>query len=138
MSSADDDHPRVPGSSRRRFLGRGLGLVAASTVASTFGLPGAAYAAGATAPPDDTSPYPIPWLDPNLHHNQVPTPGGPPTELSHIFHFKGQVGRALFTGEGKTGDGKTLYIGKGTDYGYSSGTYLTANGDARVGAFGHI
>lgn len=68
----------------------------------------------------------------------MPAPGGPPTELSHLFHFTGRIGRALFTGQGKTGDGRTLYIGKGTDYGFSVGTYLAANGDTYQAAFAHI
>ena len=84
------------------------------------------------------APFPIPWLDQNLHHNQVPTPDGGPTELSHIYHFKGQVGRALLTGRGQTPDGKTFTIGKGTDFGYMRGEYLTANGDTQFGTFAHI
>lgn len=119
--------------SRRRFLQIGLGAAAAGGAA--LALPGVARAAGAT---DNFQPYPIPWLDANLHHNQVPMPGGPPAELSHIYHFTGQVGRALFTGEGTTGDGKKLYIGPGTDYGYMNGTYLAANGDPQVGTFAHL
>ena len=43
-------------------------------------------------------PYPIPWLDKNGSHNQ---PAGPQLEPSHIYHFKGQVGRcADFVGMG--------------------------------------
>jgi hypothetical protein len=84
------------------------------------------------------APFPIPWLDQNLHHNQVPTPNGGPTELSHIYHFKGQVGRALLSGSGQTPDGKTFTFGKGTDFGYMRGEYLTANGDTQFGTFAHI
>ncbi len=65
-------------------------------------------------------------------------PGGGPTELSHIFHFKGGVGRALMEGQGKSGNGQTLYIGKGTDSGYTHGSYLPANGEENFGAFTHI
>ena len=83
-------------------------------------------------------PFPIPWLDHNLHHNQIPTPDGGPTELSHIYHFKGQVGRALLSGRGQTPDGTTLTIGKGTDFGYMRGEYLTGNGDTQFGTFVHI
>lgn len=119
--------------SRRGFLK--LGAAAAAVGGGALALPRAAHAAGAT---DDFQPYPVPWLDKNLHHNQVPKAGGPPTELSHIYHFKGQVGRALFTGQGTTGDGKTLYIGMGTDYGYMNGTFLAANGDPQLGTFTHI
>ncbi len=119
--------------SRRRFLKWGAGTVALG--GGILALPGTAAAAGAT---DDFQPYPIPWLDQNLHHNQVPEPGGPPTELSHIYHFQGQVGRALLTGEGTTGDGRTLYIGKGTDYGYMDGTFLSASGTEKLGTFSHL
>ena len=31
-----------------------------------------------------TCPFPIPWLDKNGNHNQMPKPG---VELSHIYHF---------------------------------------------------
>jgi len=95
--------------------------------------PQPAAAAGAT---DDSAPYPIPWLDKNLHHNQVPPPGVP-TELAHIYHFKGQVGRALFKGQGQTNSGETLYIGQGTDYSYLRGDYIVASGDTRSGIFSH-
>lgn len=114
----------------------GAGVLAAGAAATL--LPRQAGAtAGAT---DNFDPYPIPWLDKNLHHNQVPMPGGGggPTELSHIFHFTGGVGRTLMEGQGQSGDGQTLYIGQGTDYGYTRGSYLPANGDANFGAFTHI
>lgn len=129
----------VAGSSaftRRRLIAGGI--AGAGVLAGAVALPGTASAVGATSTPDSHPPYPIPWLDPNLHHNQVPMAGGPATELSHIYHFKGQVGRALFTGSGTTNDGTTLYIGKGTDFGFSVGTYLSANGDAFQAAFAHI
>lgn len=42
-------------------------------------------------------PYPIPWLDKNRNHNQMPKPN---VELSRIFHFKGKLARcARFTGK---------------------------------------
>lgn len=121
---------------RRRLIAGGL--VTAGALAGSLASPGTASAVGATSTPESHPPYPIPWLDPNLHHNQVPVAGGPPTELSHIYHFKGKVGRALLTGSGTTHDGKTLYIGKGTDFGFSVGTYLSANGDAFQAAYAHI
>ena len=125
---------------RRQFLRAGAGLAAAGAAAAWLptrvpgGVRRAAADAGATG---NFEPYPIPWLDMNLHHNQVPEAGGPPTELSHIFNFKGQVGRALLEGKGTASDGRTLYIGKGTDFGYMQGEYLPANGDARFGIFTH-
>jgi hypothetical protein len=119
---------------RRQFLKGAVGAGALGAAAVI--LPRPAFAeAGAT---DNFDPYPIPWLDMNLHHNQVPEPGGGPTELSHIYNFKGAVGRTLLSGEGQSGDGRTLYIGKGTDYGYMSGEYLPANGEANFGSFTHI
>lgn len=127
-------------STRRQFLRAGAGLAAAGVAAAWLpaGAPGgvrrAAADAGAT---DNFEPYPIPWLDMNLHHNQVPEAGAPPVDLSHIFNFKGQVGRALLTGKGTASDGRTLYIGKGTDFGYMQGEYLPANGDAQFGIFTH-
>lgn len=125
---------------RRQFLRAGAGLAAAGAAAAWLpaGVPGgvrrAAADAGAT---DNFQPYPIPWLDDNLHHNQVPEPGAAPVDLSHIFNFKGQVGRALLEGKGTASDGRTLYIGKGTDFGYMHGEYLPANGDAQFGIFTH-
>ncbi len=41
-------------------------------------------------------------------------------------------------GQGKSGNGQTLYIGKGTDSGYTHGSYLPANGEENFGAFTHI
>lgn len=133
-----NDGSPLAGISRRRLLTQGAGLGVAGMAAGAAGLPAAARAAGATSVFDDHLPYAIPWLDQNLHHNQVPTPGGPPTELSHLFHFQGTVGRALFSGEGTTRDGRTLYIGKGTDYGFSSGHHLAANGEIYRGSYAHI
>lgn len=118
---------------RRRFLQ--VGVAGAATLGAVP-LMGhlTADAAGAV---DNVEPYPIPWLDKNLHHNQVPVPGGPPTELSHIYHFKGQVGRALFRGQGLTNRGETLYIGQGTDYGYMHGAYIAPGGDTQHGLYSH-
>lgn len=102
---------------RRNLLRTGMGVAAFVAAASLLPKTEIARAAGAT---DDVEPFPIPWFDMNLHHNQVPQPGGP-AEVSHIFHFKGLVGRALFTGQGQAADGSTVYIGKGTDDGFTLG-----------------
>lgn len=136
MSMDDPSHLAHSQVSRRRLIAGGV--AAAGVLAGSVALPGTASAIGATSMPESHPPYPIPWLDPNLHHNQVPKAGGPATELSQIYHFKGQVGRALFAGSGTTNDGETLYIGQGTDFGFSIGTYLSANGDAFQAAFAHI
>ncbi len=117
-------------SARRTFMRTGvLGAMATMVPMKS------ALAAGAT---DDFEPYPIPWLDANMHHNQVPTQGGKPVDLSHIWHFKGQIGRALLEGSGITGDGQTLYIGSGTDYGYSQGNFITASGRVQAATFSHV
>ena len=131
---ASRDHARLGlGHTRRGFLQAGAAGAAALSTAPLW-TPTAAVAAGAV---DNVEPYPIPWLDKNLHHNQVPMPGGPPTELSHIYHFKGQVGRALFRGKGLTNSGETLYIGQGTDYGYMHGAYIAPGGDMQIGLYSH-
>jgi hypothetical protein len=95
---------------------------------------GDATGAGATG---NIAPYPIPWLDKNLHHNQVPTPDGPPAELAHIYHFAGQIGRAIFVGQGQTSTGEVLYIGTGTDYSFLRGAYIVASGATQRGLFSH-
>jgi hypothetical protein len=125
-----------PSCTRRGFLRTGVGAAALGAAAAWP--PGAerAAAAGAT---DDAEPYPIPWLDTILHHNQVPRPGGGPTELSHIYHFKGQVGRAVIArGAGRTNRGEPLLIGAGTDYSYIQGEYVTASGAQALGTFSHL
>ncbi len=132
MEPREHRQPRS-GRTRRAFLQAGVASAAALGGAPLW-QSHAVAAAGAT---DDIAPYPIPWLDKNRHHNQVPTAGGPPTELAHIYHFNGQVGRALFRGQGQTNRGETLYIGLGTDYSYLRGAYITASGDMQVGLFSH-
>ena len=81
-------------------------------------------------------PYPIPWLDKNGSHNQ---PAGPQLEPSHIYHFKGQVGRcADFVGMGTDNKGKRIAFGTPTtDYGFMEGEYF-AGRTAQTGAFTHI
>lgn len=133
--ASTDRHGSGSGYRRRNFLRTGVGAAALGAAASLLPKTEIARAAGAT---DDIEPFPIPWLDMNLHHNQVPQPGGGPTEVSHIFHFKGLVGRALLTGQGQAADGSTVYIGKGTDYGFTQGEYITASGDKKFGIFTHV
>jgi hypothetical protein len=83
-----------------------------------------------------TDPYPIPWLDKNGSHNQ---PAGPQLEPSHIYHFKGRVGRcAGFTGMGTDNKGNRLPFGTATtDYGFMDGEYF-AGRKAQTGVFTHI
>jgi hypothetical protein len=83
-----------------------------------------------------TDPYPIPWLDKNGSHNQ---PAGPQLEPSHIYHFKGKVGRcADFVGMGSDNNGNRIAFGTPTtDYGFMEGEYF-AGRTAQTGAFTHI
>lgn len=70
-------------------------------------------------------PYPIPWLDKNGNHNQIPMPN---VELSHIYHFKGKVARCNgFHGMGTDNRGNRLAWGApSTDYSYMAGEYWAA------------
>jgi hypothetical protein len=81
-------------------------------------------------------PFPIPWLDKNGSHNQ---PAGPQLEPSHIYHFKGRVGRcADFVGMGTDNKGNRIAFGTPTtDYGFMEGEYFAGRA-AQTGAFTHI
>jgi hypothetical protein len=83
-----------------------------------------------------TDPSPIPWLDKNGSHNQMPAPG---MEPSSIFHFRGTVARSNdFTGMGTDERGRRIAFGaKSTDFSFMSGEYF-AGRQSRRGAFGHI
>ena len=81
-------------------------------------------------------PYPIPWLDKNGNHNQMPKVD---VELSNIFHFKGKLARcAGFTGMGTDNNGNRMAFGTPTtDYSYMAGEYWAAR-KAQQGVFSHI
>jgi len=81
-------------------------------------------------------PYPIPWLDKNGNHNQMPKPN---VELNHIFHFKGKLARcAGFTGMGTDNHGNRLAWGTGTtDFSYMAGEYWAAR-KPQQGVYAHI
>jgi hypothetical protein len=83
-----------------------------------------------------TDPYPIPWLDKNGSHNQ---PAAPNLELSHIYHFKGSVGRCSgFVGMGTDNGGNRIAFGSPTtDFGYMTGEYWAAR-RPQQGSFAHI
>lgn len=83
-----------------------------------------------------TEPYPIPWLDRNGSHNQ---PAGPNVELSHIYHFKGDVARCSgFVGMGTDNKGNRLPFGSPTtDFGWMTGEYWAAR-RPQQGSFVHI
>ena len=80
-------------------------------------------------------PYPIPWLDKNGNHNQIPVPN---VELSNIYHFKGKLARCNgFHGMGTDNRGNRLAWGTPTtDYSYMAGEYW-AGRQARQGIFAH-
>ena len=81
-------------------------------------------------------PYPIPWLDKNGNHNQMPKVN---VELNHIFHFKGKLARcAGFTGMGTDNYGNRLAWGTGTtDFSYMAGEYWAAR-RPQQGTYAHI
>jgi hypothetical protein len=81
-------------------------------------------------------PFPIPWLDRNGNHNQ---PAGPNVELSHIYHFKGDVGRCSdFVGMGTDNAGNRIAFGSPTtDFGFMTGQYWAARREQQ-GSFTHI
>lgn len=146
------DDPAASFRSRRGFLRTGFGVAAAG--AAGLWLPGCAKPMAATAPTPaphnspietldrveaidgGTDPFPIPWLDKNGNHNQLPGPGMDP---SNIFHFKGRVARANdFTGVGSDNEGRRRAFGtKTTDFSFMTGEYF-AGRTAREGMFGHI
>ena len=120
--------------SRRRFL--------AATAGAVSGISLVRLPAVASEQPTlrtyngGTEPYPIPWLDKNGSHNQ---PAGPQLEPSHIYHFKGRVGRcASFTGIGTDNNGNRIPFGTATtDYGFMEGEYFAGRA-AQTGGFTHI
>jgi hypothetical protein len=81
-------------------------------------------------------PFPIPWLDANGSHNQMP---GVEQEPSHIFHFKGLVARCNgFAGNGSDGAGNPVPFGtKTTDFSIMVGEYY-AGRTVHQGAFVHL
>ena len=138
--------------SRRGILRAGLGLAAvgAARVLPGCTMPVAAALRAPAAARNDAlallaaqdllnggaAPDPIPWLDKNGSHNQMPGPGADP---SNIFHFKGRVARANdFAGMGTGGDGERISFGaKSTDFSFLQGEYFSGR-QARTGAFGHL
>ena len=136
--------------SRRGLLRAGFGLAAAARILPGCATPAAVAARAPAAGGNDAlamlaaqdllnggaAPLPIPWLDKNGSHNQMPGPGA---ELSSLFHFKGRIARANdFSGAGTDGNGERLSFGaKSTDFSFHQGEYF-AGRQARQGAFGHL
>ena len=128
---------------RRQFLRAGAALAGLSTLTPLFPVPlfGAetcqAPIPKAHAPSNGGGcPFPIPWLDKNGNHNQMPKPN---VELSNIFHFQGKLGRcAGFTGMGTDNLGNRFAFGTPTtDYSYMAGEYWAAR-QAHKATFAHI
>ena len=141
MESSESRH-RFPSSTsnRRQLLRSGAGLAAG---AATVGLPGIAEASmrkHSDTPliVDGTNdPFPLPWLDRNGSHNQVPAPNQDP---AHIFHFRGDIARCNnFSGMGTDGHGNRLrFGGPTTDIGLMRGEYIATDGTKRHGTFLHL
>jgi len=121
---------------RRRFLQASGALAACAALSTGVG------ASSECAPPiphgpsnGGSCPYPIPWLDKNGNHNQIPKEN---VELSHIFHFKGKLARCSgFTGIGTDNQGNRLPFGTGTtDYSFMAGEYWAAR-KPQYGIFAH-
>jgi hypothetical protein len=127
-----DDHIRP---ARRRMLQATAVAALSSTflsrVAAGENQPATEPAAGGRLSNGGAGPFPIPWLDKNGNHNQ---PAGPNLEPSHVYHFKGRVGRcAGFTGVGTDNAGNRLGFGtKTTDFGFMDGEYFAARAAQRV------
>jgi len=117
---------------RRRWLKLGVtSAVAASLPGMLLRAQAAPQACSAPIPqkhePSNggSCPYPIPWLDKNGNHNQIPMPN---VELCSIYHFKGKLARCNgFHGMGTDNHGNRLAWGTpSTDYSYMAGEYWAA------------
>ena len=128
--------------SRRRWLKLGVSSAAAVWLPSP--VLGAQSEPPSCAPPipqnhepsnGGSCPYPIPWLDKNGNHNQIPMPN---VELSNIYHFKGKLARCNgFHGMGTDNKGNRLAWGTPTtDYSYMAGEYW-AGRQAHQAVFAH-
>jgi hypothetical protein len=128
------------GYTRRSFLGTTVRIASAASAGQLLSASAAVGNKSAESKVrtynGGTDPYPIPWLDKNGSHNQ---PAGQQLEPSHIYHFKGQVGRcADFVGIGTDNKGNRIAFGTPTtDYGFMEGEYF-AGRTAQTGAFTHI
>jgi len=136
VTSADDIRS---GYTRRRFLTTTLSIASGASTSLLLSRDAAGKnpsRANLKTYNGGVDPYPIPWLDKNGSHNQ---PAGPQLEPSHIYHFKGRVGRcADFVGMGTDNKGNRIAFGTPTtDYGFMEGEYF-AGRTAQTGAFTHI
>ena len=119
------------------LAGLGLALVAALLPSAAGPAPGQPETRPLLFDYDGSkAPFPIPWLDANGSHNQMP---GDKKEPSHIYHFKGLVARCnRFAGNGTDGAGNPVSFGtKTTDFGIMVGEYY-AGRTVHKGAFVHL
>ena len=117
--------------------GLGLALVATLLPSATGPAPGQPETRPVLFDYDGSKePFPIPWLDANGSHNQMP---GDKKEPSHIYHFKGLVARCNgFAGQGTDSAGNPAPFGtKTTDFGIMVGEYY-AGRTVHEGAFVHL
>ncbi len=135
-------HDRSSGLDRRRLLQLGLASAAAVSVSSlNLHAQSAPQSCAPPIPPmhglsnGGSCPYPIPWLDKNGNHNQMPADN---VELSNIYHFNGKLGRcAGFHGMGTDNKGNRYAWGNPTtDYSYMAGEYWAAR-KAHQAVFAH-
>ncbi|GAC1532971.1 MAG: hypothetical protein NVS2B8_21940 [Vulcanimicrobiaceae bacterium] len=123
---------------RRSFVRTGLAAAGIAVVPASEALSKTGTASETSSEIDGTSdPFPIPWLDRNGSHNQVPAPNQEP---SHIFHFRGAIARCNdFEGMGTDARGKRLrFGGPTTDIGLMRGSYVATDGTIREGTFLHL
>jgi len=127
---------------RRRWLKLGVASAVAAALPGTLLRAQTAPQACAAPIPQNhepsnggACPYPIPWLDKNGNHNQIPMPN---VELSSIYHFKGRLARCKgFHGMGTDNHGNRLAWGApSTDYSYMAGEYWAAR-QAHQAIFAH-
>ena len=129
------------GLNRRSLLKFGLASAAATSLSSVLYAQSAPPSCSPPIPQNHgvsnggSCPFPIPWLDKNGNHNQMPKDN---VELSNIYHFNGKLARcAGFHGMGSDNQGNRLSWGNPTtDYGYMAGEYWAAR-KAQQGVFTH-
>jgi hypothetical protein len=126
------------GSTRRNFL-QTLAAAGVASCAHPSALLAQAPSANVYSTPGfdgREAPFPIPWLDRNGSHNQMPAPN---MEPAHIYHFKGKIARCnAFSGMGTDNHGNRLLFGApSTDFSYFMGEYWAGRA-AQQGAFSHI
>ena len=121
----------------RRYFLVGAGLLGASALAPRVAAVGNDRDLFRAPVGGSREPSPIPWLDENGGHNQMPGPGKEP---SSIFHFKGSIARANdFEGTGTDGESETLIWGlPSSDFSFMDGVFWPPDRIERAGTFSHL